>query len=500
MTESSPTAAFRRPDYGFAMLVTLIFALTLFPRIYLHIPWRDELHSWTLASDGCGLPEMFSRIRYEGHPSLWYVLIWFGCRIWNEVLVMGLMHGLIASGSVFLIAAFAPAMRWQRVLLCGGYFFLFEHAVLARNYAPSVLALLGFSIVMTRAPRAYLLAGLLLAVAINFNVMAALLAVALSLWTAAQWLREGRPVPIRFALGVGIVVVGFGIAFLQMRSPPDRQWADTVLDFDPIRAGKMAAAMYRSFVPIPSPARDWWGTNLLDFQPVTNKLNAIQGLLGIAVFFVAGWLLPGRRHVRALWFIGTTILLAFGYFKYVGSLRHHSHFFILFIVAWWLGHAGSEVTEKKSIGKRVVFASILIGQLVAGLFASVADMVLPFTANRAAAQYINQNFPNAALIGYVDFTTAPIGQVDRRPMYYPKQAVWGTYCVWNMARIGPVFPEMFTDAARKLRQEEPKREVLLVLSDDAEMMPDPAEFKQVKRFDDSTVKSERYTLFVYDPR
>lgn len=506
MTELSSTPSKSRPDYAFAFWMTLLFALTLFPRIYLHIPWRDELHTWTIASADTSLSTLFARIRYEGHPSVWYLLIRTASEIWDHPMSMQILHGLLACIPVYLIAAFAPAPRWQRVLLGTGYFFAFEHAIIARNYVPAVAALVAFAVVVTRFPRAYIPAALLLVVAINTNVMAALLAIAISMWIGLRWLKEGRPVPVRFVTGVAIVCAGFLLAFLQMRSPPDRHWAETTLNIDPVRAGKMAAAMWRSFVPIPSPGRNWWGTNVLDFQPITNKLNAIQGLLGIATFFAAARLLPKRRDVRVLWFAGAVILVGFGYFKYVGSLRHHSHFFILFVVAWWLGRAGAQEETITSDRKRAgyVFTGILVAQTAAALIAGIADTLLPFTANRATAQYIAANYPDAALIGHVDYTAVPVGQLLDKPVYFPRQAQWGTYVTWNTARIGIVPPEMLNAAGAKFRREDPNRPVLLILTDDAKAIdgksayqPDLTTFRHIARFDDATEETERYTLYEF---
>jgi hypothetical protein len=490
---------FRQPDYRFAAIVAVIFATTLIPRFFFHEFWRDELQSWMLATDQANLTTVLARVRYEGHPSLWYVSLWFVSRLRHDPISMQILHGLTATATVFLMAAFAPALRWQRVLLCASYFVLFEYAVISRNYASGMLALIAFAALVSRRPTAYVSAALLLVVAINSNAFAAMMTLMICLWVALRWQVDGRPFPRRFVAGVTIVAAGFLLAFLQMRAPADRNWSPTLFDLDPMRAGKMAAAVWRSFVPIPSPGRAWWATNFLDFEPITNKLNIIQGVLGIAMFFLATWLLPNRRQVRLLWVLGASMLVVFGYVKYTGSLRHHGHFFVLFLVAWWLGSARDAVeTSAEADSRRTwIFNAILTAQAIAGVTTSIADTLMPFSSSREVAQYLRMHYQNFALMGQVDYSTAPVAAHLHQPMYFPGPARWGTFMKWDAARAMWIAPEKLPQAGRHLRQEDPARAVLLLVSDDSTLKVDESVFRRVARFDNATVKSERYTLFEF---
>ena len=38
-------------------------------------PWRDVSQAWCIVRD-LSIPQIFAQLRYEGHPFLWYALLW----------------------------------------------------------------------------------------------------------------------------------------------------------------------------------------------------------------------------------------------------------------------------------------------------------------------------------------------------------------------------------------------------------------------------------------
>ena len=109
-----------------------------------HEMWRDEMMAWLLARDAATPWQVFSLIKYEGHPGLWYLLIWpFAHLSWNPAWMQAL-HALIAGAAVFVLLRYAPFSWPLRVVLALGYFLAYEWAVIARNYAVSVLLLFLF--------------------------------------------------------------------------------------------------------------------------------------------------------------------------------------------------------------------------------------------------------------------------------------------------------------------------------------------------------------------
>src|SRR5688572_21418326 len=103
-----------------------------------HEIWLDEAHHWLLAKDSDSFGELFRNMQYEGHPPLWNILLFGVSRVTDSFVGMQILHLLFAGGTVFLILRYAPLPFWVKVLLPFTYFFGFEYAIIARNYAPAV--------------------------------------------------------------------------------------------------------------------------------------------------------------------------------------------------------------------------------------------------------------------------------------------------------------------------------------------------------------------------
>ena len=69
-------------------------------------PWRDVSQAWCIVRD-LSIPEIFAQLRYEGHPFLWYALLWPLARLglpFESILVLStaLMAGAAAVTAAFL--------------------------------------------------------------------------------------------------------------------------------------------------------------------------------------------------------------------------------------------------------------------------------------------------------------------------------------------------------------------------------------------------------------
>ena len=70
-------------------------------------PWRDVSQAWCIVRD-LSIPQIFAQLRYEGHPFLWYALLWplakFGLPF-ESILVLSTA---LMVGAAAVLVRFAP--------------------------------------------------------------------------------------------------------------------------------------------------------------------------------------------------------------------------------------------------------------------------------------------------------------------------------------------------------------------------------------------------------
>ncbi|MBU1692647.1 MAG: hypothetical protein KKC51_01655, partial [Verrucomicrobia bacterium] len=173
----------------FALLLTALYAWLVLTTLRAHELWRDEAQTWLICRDA-SLGEMFSLLRYQGHPALWYLLVRPLAQLGLPYETMGLLHVSLAIGSAFLVLRFAPLPRLTRALLVFSFWMIWMYAIESRVYAIGILLLFliaqGYPDRHARPWRH----GLLIALLFNSNLHMAFLAGALTLGFAWETLRR----------------------------------------------------------------------------------------------------------------------------------------------------------------------------------------------------------------------------------------------------------------------------------------------------------------------
>ena len=165
----------------FRFVITFIFfCLGLFG-ILNHAMWRDELNVWLIARDSSSLLELFGNIKYEGHPALWYLCLYFLNQFTDNPIVMQIFHLLIATSTVFIFIKYAPFTQLQKVLFCFGYLPFYEYLVISRNYAIGLLLVCVFCAAYPTRNKGYLWLAVILFFLANSNAYCLFIAFALGL-------------------------------------------------------------------------------------------------------------------------------------------------------------------------------------------------------------------------------------------------------------------------------------------------------------------------------
>jgi hypothetical protein len=127
-------SATRRLPMGLPEIATLgLYAGLLIWAFPHHEPWADEAQAWQIART---LPfaQMFRLLSYEGHPGLWYVLLWALSRLHVSYIGMRCVAAVIAFAGITVLVSTSPFPRSVKLLLPFSFYLAFQYAIVARSY------------------------------------------------------------------------------------------------------------------------------------------------------------------------------------------------------------------------------------------------------------------------------------------------------------------------------------------------------------------------------
>lgn len=448
----------RPDDSKLPGLLAGAFVLLTVPRLLLHELWRDEAWLWLVAAGSGSLAELWQQLGRSGQGYLFSLLCHAAAQVTKSPLAMQAIHLLLAGAAAFAFARWAPLERRERALFLLGYFPFYEYAVISRHYVAGAL-LAWLACIAARGRRPAVALGLWLGLLCQTTVYGFILALAILCgWLLDRRLRRAEVPPVprsEAAAGVALGLAGAVAGIVQLVPSPGTSFAPAWrLGWDPAHALKVMMTPWRAFVPVPRPGLNFWNTNLLDAWP---NLEAVAGLLVLAAALVFLW---RRKVALAVFAIGGSGLLAFGYLKLVGELRHHGHWWLLFAAAIWLG--GGLQVDRRS-WRSLAFLVLLIVHVAAGLYASAVDLRHPFSNGPATAELIrSEGLDRHPLFGHREPPAASVALPLGRPLYAPSRELYTTHPDWG-PRQRELTPQEVRCAARDLARKE-GRDVVLVMN------------------------------------
>jgi len=524
-TRHPRSPAWSRSPAFLPAVLALAFTVALGAVMSRHEMWRDEIMAWLLARDAATPWQVFSLIKYEGHPGLWYLLIWPLAHLsWNPAWMQAL-HALIAGAAVFVLLRYGPFSWAVRVVLALGYFLAYEWAVISRNYAVSVLLLFLFCALYGDRWRRFPALALVLFLLCHTNVHSLILVsiflvvllVEFPVAYVGQWDDAHRFLG-RVILGFFIIAAGLVTAVVQIKPPGDsgtaREW---VYEWQPERFQRVASIFCRAYLPLPADRLTFWnGNRLLEAGhappprpwfavPLERTVPVAACILGVGCLFFLK-----RPWMVVPYLLGSVALSVFFYVKYFGSLRNHGFLFLLFLVTVWLSTCYRPWHTSRSWidilpdwwDRHRMKILLVLGLVhVWGTWTAVRqDWREPFSNGRAAGAWIRAVYPDRGQLVFagdqaaVVSTVVGYSQLDR--IFYLDRKEFGAHLKQDR-RFGAVARPDVPQRVHDLAAREGKS-VLLVLSyrlSAEEMASLGGQFLQA--FDAPSVIGESYYLYLY---
>jgi hypothetical protein len=340
----------------------LVSALAMFN----HELWGDEFHSWNIAKASGTVAELFQNIRYEGHPPLWYLILWISSKFTHNPAAMQLVHWLISAGVIYCVIFLSHFTFWIKTLLPFGYFFVFEYGILSRNYALGILlALLLCRIITTRLNQKWLLYYIFLFLLTNTHLLGVLLAASIHFYV----LLSNRKLFVHVLAGLVICIPALYFIFPPADSGLNlsfwtNQWSRDHL-------GLLAKTPLRVFMPIPAlNKQEIWNTQIL-----IDASRFIGLIVSAALLFMAIYILKNDRKAMAVFVINLLFTAIIGAIFPLTTMRYAGFIYIGFIVALWLLYE----KQKLELLQQQLLAFLLIFQVIGGIAIITRDLREPFS-------------------------------------------------------------------------------------------------------------------------
>lgn len=489
-------------------LIIIIFSMLGFIGIMNHAMWRDELNPWLIVRDSQSFADLIANIRYEGHPVLWYFSLAFVRKIADNPLIMQIFHLTITIVSVVIFWLYSPFSYQHKFLFTFGYFPFYEYLLISRNYAFSMLFTFAFCAVFTSRKITYLYLAVLLGLLANSSAYALFVSFSLSLTLFVEFCFDSQHRREYFSqsqkydlfLSIGIIIFSFLLSIYIIIPPVDSYLHGGLDDgwlikLDIRHLLRSIGRLFGSyFLIVPKPS---W----LDLI-ITNT---------IALFIIILTLIKLNKKPVAifLYVVGNCVILAFTYLRFAGSPRHFGHFYLIFIAALWIGDKYQEsellmnkipIKEKlfRRLGKwhNIVFMLILYAHLLGGVFGFAKDLIIPFSASRETANYIQESeLTQEFIVASRDANMAGLAGYLNRKLYYPELKDMGSFTLFKEGRNPVKQPEILEQIDSIFKQEVDINRILLILNRRLSFTNNNLEITPIKNFDRSWVDSERYYLY-----
>jgi hypothetical protein len=505
-------------QFVFPVFLMLIFFSVSLIGILHHEIWLDEAHSFLIARDSFYFSDLIRNSRQEGHPMLWYCLLWLLNKISRDVFYMQLLHIMISSATIFLMALYAPFNKLKKILFAFSYYFFFEYNILCRNYGLCIFFITVWCILICSKKKYPIVIACVLALLANTHFLGLILSLSLAAVVVfiymndktnyenislKQWIISACIIMLAYAICIQHVLPEVASMFTKLDRP----------GYFSMKRWSSFTVLFKGLFQFPYTDDSSWNTNIFtQYKSLGFIFTATVTVISIKAFF-------NKPLSFFILFVSTFCLSVFFYLEFMHNytVRHWGFVFLAFYVAIWL----AEGLDQEKLWEKLktyrlpalllynhtyvrdgLLYSALIVQVAASIYMFVWDYNKPFCISRKVAEYIRENNYPEDLIIVSSFTSGPaISAYMDKKLYYPEYHGYGTYGVWNTWPVFITQEELFQEV--KKCREKVHANALLLLNERMYTNIDMSFFNDensliafVKQFDGGFKTNEHYRLYL----
>lgn len=416
--------------------MTFVYAAIVTWAAVQHEPWRDEVVPLSIARSAHSLRELAAPLDLEGHPILWYLVLWVGYGLAGSTWILKVASLACAIGAIALVSR-SRLPWWLRCAFIFSFFPLYQYSVVSRGYSLEMLLLFGFCALYAHRRRRPLALAFVLAALANTEVFGAIFAVAAAVMLIAEALTDGTGwralVSDRWVQAAVLLYVAGFIAAAVVAIPARAHSLSGFwnLDLATIVAGIGRAILYPvghagSMAVLPIPWSGW------------DRLPAPSAFVW-GYFVYLAWNLPVLCFA-AISLIGMELFFNLVYGP--GAVWHVGNAVLVLVAAMWLDAstggsriAGAPLERVQTwLGRvlTVAVTAVFAGQVLLAVRYISADRAYDYSSNRRLAELLQSEpmLANAVVMGEPDPPLWSLSYYADHRTYLARQekfATWGNF-------------------------------------------------------------------------
>lgn len=408
------------------IIVSFIYLGILMFASYHHEMWRDEVRVLEPVKESRSVIQLFDNLEDEGHPCLWYLILYFLYGIFKTPVVLKAANIAISFIAVYIFLLKAPFRWFQKVIFVFGYYPLYAYGVFNRNYSLNMLFMFLICVFYKDRFKKPIILALVLFVFSNITPFSPFIAAAILLSLIMESI-SSRKDPKRLPAGWGPVLISFAIIFSGI--------VLSILQIIPTEINT-DINIYSA-----TPEKVYFALKSIIIQPgdIFSDMAAVNEPLFMTFILWALFLYAARKpYIFAIFFPSVIIMGMFHCLVRLFLMRHYGIVYLLIVMLFWLDE---EVREKKIFPFKVVnkindyiqtnkgsFITLLFLMQLSMCYVPLeADIKLPCSSSKAFGDFIKKNdsLKDAIILGEPDYVLESIAYYVDNKIYIAREKRFG---------------------------------------------------------------------------
>jgi hypothetical protein len=404
--------------------------------------YLDEAQAWLIARGSANLLELLHHLRYEGHPAMWYLLIYFPSHLSSNMAWMQGINYVLSLGMAWLVLSERRLPLVMRVSIVFSVSIFFYMGVLARSYMLAGVLLIAAARCLLAGRRRHWLAMTLLALAINSHFLAIPVVAGIFVWLywlapIASWSAAvGKLKERRFWISAAILGAALAACYFTLR-PAQDIYTPQYDGAGPLTPGYLVAGIGRISPYFAPSALGAFVASAQQLLAPWMHLSSVVASLTIGLWLFGVLALSARR---SRWFMISVSLLwtaAVWATVHVPMPLHATLLFVGYVIALMMNQPdGRDRPWLRPQLAQLVLVILLGVQTLACVQTIVEECLYPFSGAKATAEWlartrltrrplvVNPDISAPAILAYTSIESA----------YFPTCRCRGSFVIFRRGR------------------------------------------------------------------